>query len=180
MLFDVFVHDAESLNGALHSARLSGKFAIVDAVRNGVVFPQKTETSDLLQNIAQRVRTAGFLFQHRNFVRQYITGVIDDISSSTCQLERTRVSIDLYSKTSEVALINLGEGICDRKYAAQALKRHRPEFQFSLDCALRKALDDDPSELIELAKKVLDECGGELREGFRQSISPNRMPLPVL
>ena len=180
-LFDVFVYDAESLNGALHMARQNGQFVTVDAIIDSAVLPHSTDTSKILKEVAIRVKKAGYLFQNRAFVQQYITNILDDLETTDAPGEKTMLCIDLYRALVDIVLINGGAGVCSRKYAAKALSVIDPELQSELNEALASSFSGRHQSLIAIAKKILAVLGGPLREGFRMNIQENfRMPLPVI
>jgi predicted nucleotidyltransferase len=181
LLMDVFVYDEESLSGTLHMARMNGKFVTVDAVKSAITLPAPTPESEKLKAIAQRVRHAGYIFQNRAFMQQFITNILDDLEDCTVASESNMLCIDLYKSIAEIVLIGGGAGICDRKHAARELTAIDVELHQRLDNGLLRALSGDIRPLVEVANEVLCKIGGPLRAGFHMNnTAVIRMPLPVL
>lgn len=181
VLIDAFIYDEESLNGTLHNARLNGKFVTVEAVRSAITLPAPTAESEMLKTVAERIRKAGYIFQQRTFIQQYITNILDDLEDCTVALERNMLCIDLFKILTEIILIGAGVGIHDRKHAARELTLFDANLHNRMDTALLKGLSTDSSELVSVASEILNKIGGPLRDGFHMAY-PNstRMPLPVV
>jgi predicted nucleotidyltransferase len=180
-LFDVFVYDIETLNGALHQARVNGQFVTVAAVVHSETYPAPTPESKLIKNIAERVMSAGYLFTNRVFFRQYMTNIIDDLFENDIDHEIVMLSIELYKSIVEFTLINSGFGVCSRKHAAQTLNHTDSQFHQELNLSLRTAINGNPAAIIVLGKKVLDILGGPLSDGFKMTLPEIvRMPLPIM
>lgn len=181
LLMDVFVYDEETLSGTLHMSRVNGKFVTVDAVISAITLPAPTEQSELLKNVASRVRRAGYIFTNRAFMQQYITNIIDDLEDVMVVSERNMLCVDLYKATIEIILIGGGAGVCDRKHAARELTRIDAEMHGRLDRHLLTALSGDAHFIVQTAKEVLAMIGGPLRAGFHlNNPTAVRMPIPVL
>jgi predicted nucleotidyltransferase len=180
-LFDVFIYDAESLNGILNAARTTAQFTTVNAVLNSVTLPSETELSGQLREVAKRVKHVGYIFQNKAFRQQYITNILDDLKTSTKKNERHMLCVDLYRSMVDLILMMSGAGSHSRKHAARELTEYDPEFHARLDAAFIQALTDDITPLTDIADEVLKPLGGALREGFRMNYSDiTRIPLPVL
>ena len=95
-MFDVFVHDAETLNGSLHKSGESCVLTTVDAVINAITLPDSTPTSKLLKLFAERVKKSGYFFTSVPFVRQFVTNIHDDLQDSHNEFIRNMLCIDLY------------------------------------------------------------------------------------
>lgn len=177
LLMDVFVYDEETLNGSLHMARMNGKFGSADALITARTLPAPTAASEKLRATASRIRKAGYIFQNRAYVRQYITNILDDLEANPASAERNMLCVDLFKSTTDLILIGGGAGMCDRKHAAQELTGIDAEMHQRLDAGLIRALSGDVTELAASARKVLSQIGGPLREGFKQGFpNPIRMP----
>jgi len=180
-LFDVFIYDSETLNGTLHMARQNGNFFPVDAVLNSVILPAPTPQARQLQTVAQRIKDAGYIFNDRNFVRQYVTSILDDLVDDVNVEERNMLCVELYKCVVSIVLIKNGAGVCSRKYASRALNSIDSTMQRRLDTALSEALLGKTEQLTSIANDTLLTIGGILREGFRMPCQEAiRMPLPVI
>ena len=180
-LFDVFVYDLESINTHIHMARSGGNATMLEIILTAHPLPLQTKDFELLQHAAHRIKSLPPLAQDTTSVRQYLTSCIDDLKSSSDSLESKAIAIEIYRVIEDAILMAIGSGGFRKKYAARAIKSHDTEYYTRTLDALKKSLDGENEQIISVGEELLEQFGGELREGYFRSLPEVvRMPLPVI
>lgn len=174
ILFDVFVFDAESLNGALHDSVKSGNFALVNALLESTVLPNSNAISEKLISSAKKIKSIGFLRSQTSIIkqRQYITSLIDGLLSPSLNEEKNMLVVNLYKSVVETFLIAGGAGLAQNKHAIRALKLINENLLKRLNSSFQSAISGEVTPLIEIANEALDQIGGSLRDGYKIYLRP--------
>lgn len=176
--FDCYVFDVEALNGALHRAKISGKFALVHAVIAGHVLPGETPTSSKLREVARHIREFNFKRPKTDVIRFHTTELCGALSRERPVAEQVILAADLFKAICGILLDRTGEGICTGKQTARVLARQYPEFYPALVEAFQQAVAGDSKNLVQFAYATLEEIGGALGDGYSIPIAGiERIPL---
>lgn len=180
-LFDVHVFDIESLNARVHLARRGSSSVMASIVRRAAVLPESNKRAVALQLAAERVLALAPVAQDLEDIRQYITGLIDDIDGVLDSNVGIMIAIELYQSISGTVLQLNGAAGFRKRHAARAFAEWDMGFLCRLNNSLRAAVCGSFDELIACAKLMLEKIGGERREGYRSMVPDvGRMPLPVV
>lgn len=177
-IFDVFVYDAESLNGAMILERSAQSMVLINIVAGARIFPPSSALASSIQAAAIRLRNARSTTLELDAARHQITSLIDDIQDYGKEPGADRLMVELYKSIYDLALLSIGCGCFGGKHAARLLGQRNAALAKDLECGLVKALNGDPSSLLDLATTVLRGLGGELRQGYYAPLgAPIRVPL---
>jgi predicted nucleotidyltransferase len=179
LLFDVLVYDKEALNGAIHSARLSGSWVLISAIRTAKVLPIDCPATKLLKINAERLQKAGPLIRSLDNDRQLITGMIDDLEACTDAAERTSLCVELYKAIMDALMTMHGSGGSSRREAVRTMKSKDEKLLRTMQEHFCSTVTGENMKFIALASAILSRLGGPLREGFHSQL-PEAIRIPLI
>jgi len=179
-VYDAFIFDAESLNGAMHGLHRNCSGALAYGVANGVVLPQANAVSTKLANLAKRLCARPMVASQSLLTlrRHSLTKVMDDLPYAKSPSERTLLAIDAAKNIVEVRLLADGKGMNSAKYSARLFFARWPEQFAQIELALQNAFAGEPEVLIALCNQALLQIGGPLRGTLRMDL-PNSLRLSL-
>ncbi|MEB0141152.1 MULTISPECIES: nucleotidyltransferase domain-containing protein [unclassified Undibacterium] len=179
-IFDVFVFDAETLNYNIQICPKIGQYSTIEIICGSTVLPQATFESEHLKSCARYIEnSAQWEVPDLDSVRYFLTSLIIDLEFCIDKREINFLAAELYKTLVEIILLKRGKGGYVRKHTARALKKFNPLMDEKLNNSLEKAISNaDTADLVVLAKAVLAELGGELKDGFKKQMRESgRLPL---
>ena len=180
-LFDVHVHDPETLHFMMRLEQKNGLAMLAGEVDQARVLPQPCALASKLKEAARQVIGLGPPPQQSwNAPRRYFTCVLSDLERCADANERWIIAMDLYLKIMEIFLRGHGQLLNGQgRYLVRSVKKLDAVFFDRAQTALSRLFQDGSvSPLIQLTREVLDLIGGPLTEGYRQDY-PEEFRLPL-
>jgi len=180
-LFDVHVHDPETLHFMMRSEQKNGFAILAGKVDQARVLPEPSEVASKLKEVARQVIASGPPPpQNWDAPRRYVTAVLSDLERCADTNEQWIIAMDLYIKIMDIFLRRHAQFAGQGRYLVQSVKNFDAVFFDRTQTALARLFrDGSASPLIQLAREMLDLIGGPLTAGYRQDYPEKfRMPLP--
>jgi hypothetical protein len=179
-IFDVYVFNPESLHAAMRQSYLVGEPMLVESVLSSTVLPSSTFVSTRLVDIALKLQAIPLLPPKALMlsIRESLASLLDDLSGEINESEHTMRMVELFTIISKTRLLMLGKGKQSFRYTARLLHTENPDAAAVLDSAFKEALAQNPKQLVELGRKLLDDMGGALPDERKYMLKDYpRLPL---
>jgi predicted nucleotidyltransferase len=178
-LFDVFVFDAETLHFTIANARAIRHTTVLNIINSSIALPANTPLSVYLSTRARLALAQAPAPANMLTIRAFLTNLLRDLRRAVDTYERNALAVDLYKTLSDVIFMQHGLGGDLRKHYSRALNEIDPAFYQRLSGEFEKTLRTDNAEtFIAFAMQLLNDIGGELKEGFKLSL-PHKNRLPI-
>ncbi len=164
---ETFVHDADSLEYFFGKDIARRRPNLARMCTGGVVLAGRREETDLFQERARSILTAGpppLSGTELDLARYGLTDLLDDLAGSTDAGETALIGWHVWIATAELALMLSGHWLGTSKWLLRELRSADPDLAGRLVAA-----SGDPGRLTEVADEVLGHAGGRLWAGFRLS-----------
>ena len=126
LLFDAFVYDAESLNGAILISRASRIYPLIFSLSKSIIIPEASKVAKSLKDVATIVwarRQIGITFK---LDINILSNLIDDLKHESNKLCLFTVCTKTYEHLIDMQLRSLGYGGFSGKTAARELTFNPP------------------------------------------------------
>lgn len=180
-LFDLHVHDAETLAFVLSTERRAGPVALLSMVVEGIPLGASAPIYEDLLAFAKASLIEGPSDPNWILLRHQMTETHSDLCDCVDQEERKLLAMDLYKQIINLHLLTHNIFPCRDRNIVRTLRTHDQGLADRLSGALAIVFShDDSVELTSLAIEVLEGAGGPLSAGFSFSFPTHfRAPLPV-
>jgi hypothetical protein len=179
-LFDVSVHDPETLHFMMRSEYNNGFAILAGKVDQSLVLPEPSALASRLKEIARRMLDSGPAPQTNwDTPRRYITAALSDLERCGDPDEQRMMAMDVYVKVIDIFMRCNRQFSGQDRYLIRSAKRFDAVFFDRARVALTRVFEDGSvSSLTHLAREVLDRIGGTLEAGYRQNY-PEKFRLPL-
>jgi predicted nucleotidyltransferase len=180
-LFDVQVHDPETLHYVMTSEYKSGLAIMAAKVDQSLVLPEPCATATKLKDIARRMLDSGPAPQKSwDPPRRLLTAALSDLERCADPDEQRMMAMDLYVRSIDLFLRFNGQFTGTGRYLVRYAKNFDPAFHDCAQAALERVFrDGSVAAMVELVREVVNRMGGPLDAGYRQSQPEHcRLPLP--
>lgn len=179
-LFDLNVHDPETLAFTLSTERRAGPVALLSMVVEGVPIGAYSPMYDDFLAFAEACLAEGPCDPNWIMLRHQLTEVRSDLCDCVDHEERKLLAMDLYKQMINVYLLSRKIFPCRDRNIVRTLRIYNAGLAGRLSAALASVFShNDCTELVAIAIEVLDGAGGPLSGGFSFSFPPHfRAPLP--
>jgi len=181
-LFDVQVHDPETLHYMMRMEQQNGVAILAGEVDEARVLPKGSDAALKLKEVAHRIMASGSpLPRNWDVQRRYLSSVLSDLERCTDVDEQQVLAMSLYFRMMELYLRRHGQLLAGPgRHLVRSVRRFDASFCDRAQAALARLFREGSSSmLIDVGRDVLDLIGGPLTTGFRMDY-PKEFRLPLL
>lgn len=169
---EAFVHDFSTLKYfCIKMDVAEGRPSLPQMVAEGIVLPKETELSRKAKLFVNELLEQGpppWTDKDFRLKRYLITDKVDDIRDPRSKEEMIATGTQLYSAISDFYFRSKGVWSADGKTIIRKLKEQDSDFHNQFVDAFQRLFEEsDPSQVIQLAEKVLEPYGGLLFDGLK-------------
>lgn len=171
---ELFVADREGWQRCVAKEVDDRRPLVLQITATGVLLTPDDTTRDLQLN-AQQLLTRGpraLAPSELSLHRRLLTDLLDDVVGVRPGPEREFLIEATFRQAAELWLLNNRQWLGWGKWLARAFNERAPELSTELALAVRTAHRDDPSRLLEVARRVLDDAGGPVRSDWVDRVLP--------
>lgn len=179
-LFDLHVHDPETLAFTLNTERRAGPVALLSMVVEGIPIGACEPIYDDFLAFARTCLAEGPSDPNWIMLRHQLTETRSDLCDCADHEERKLLAMDLYKQIINVHLLSHKIFPCRDRNIVRTLRTYNPGLAERLSSALASVFSHyDSAELTTIAIEVLERTGGPLSNGFSFSFPAHfRAPFP--
>lgn len=166
-LFDLHIHDPETLTFTLAGERRAGPIPTLHMVAHGKPFGPADAIYEDIHAGARAMLAAGPTDPNWILVRHQLTELLSDLAACESQEVCRWLAMSLYREIINAYLLHRGRFPCEFGNIARSVQKLAPAFASLLTGACdRLFIGQDAADLLTIGYKVLQEIGGPLTAGF--------------
>lgn len=181
-LFDVQVHDPETLHYMMRMEQQNGIAILAGEVDEARVLPNSSDAAVKLKEVAHDIMASGSpLPGNWDVQRRYLSSLLSDLERCADSDERWILGMSVYFRMMELYLRRHGRYLAGPGlHLLRAVRTFDASFCDRAQAALGRLFREGSSSmLVDVGREVLDLIGGPLTAGFRMDYPKEfRLPLP--
>jgi hypothetical protein len=173
-LFDLHIHDPETLTFNLNAERRAGPVPLLSMVSEGVPFGAIAPLYEEFKKIAQNYLTAGPCDPNWVMLRHQLTELLADLCDCEDNEERRFLAMEMYKYIINSHLLSKKIFPCEKRNIVRTLRFRNKALSERLSVAMARVFSHhDVDDLIAIAAEILEQSGGPLSAGFSFSFPPH-------
>ena len=173
-LFDLHVHDAETLTFHLNAERRAGPVALLSMVAEGVPFGVTAPIYEEFRQMAEGYLAAGPSDPNWVMIRHQLTELLSDLRDCDDHEEKRLLAMEIYKQLITSHLLSRKIFPCEKRNIVRTMRFLSKELSERLSDAMARVFSHhEIDDLVNIATEILDQSGGPLTAGFSFSFPPH-------